>query len=142
MKSAKSLHLSAADTSKYRQVDGTCTWQVNSGEYADLQGSAWDVSTSEILVFYVDRFSQANLLGCGGHLPNRPACIVAAAASRWDTAHELGHVLLTSSYLPVHHADSKNLMYPYSTNSSAIPLLNLDQVAQIKKSSCCLAGAR
>jgi hypothetical protein len=39
-----------------------------------------------------------------------------------DTAHEVGHVLLTSAFKPVHADDPNNLMYPYSSNASRVPM--------------------
>lgn len=140
MKSAKSLHLSEADARRFKRMDGTCEWEITSGEYADLQRLSSDVSSSEIVVFYVDGFD-GDHDGCGGHLRNRPACIVGAATNQWVTAHEVGHVLLTSSFLPVHHASHRNLMNG-SVNGHATPFLNLEQVAQIKRSRCCVVGPR
>jgi len=135
MPTARRLALVARTFGKwFRQIDVQCTWQPSSVEYTELIGSASDVSSSEIVVFYVDRFSEARLLGCGGHLPNRPACIVAAAGTQWTTAHEAGHVLLSSNYLPVHHADEGNLMFAFSINRSTPPWLNIDQVEQMRKS--------
>lgn len=95
------------------------------------------VPSTEIIVYYVDRFGQAGLLGCGGHAAGRPACIVAARASRWDTAHEIGHVLLTSAFSPVHSTDPTNLMFQFSSTSSTTPILTDAQVAQMKASPCC-----
>ena len=136
----QSLSLSAADSSKYKQIDSSCKWKVTRGEMAELQSLGGAVPANDILVYYVDRFANANLLGCGGHAPGRPACVVAAKARRWDTAHELGHVLLTSSYSPVHSPDPHNLMFATSNSSTSIPVLTAKQVAQIKRSPCCRRG--
>ncbi len=136
--SGMSLGLSEEDAEKFRQVDGSCTWDISSGEYFELEQLANSVPSNEIIVYYVEKFGQAGLLGCGGHAKDRPACIVASQASRWDTAHEVGHVLLTSTFSPVHSPDNKNLMFAFSSNSTATPTLTPEQVTQMKKSPCCI----
>ena len=136
--SGMSLNLSNDDAKRFDQVDGSCDWSITAGEFNELQGLGGRAPSTEILVFYVHRFGQAGLLGCGGHAAGRPACIVASAASPWDTAHEVGHVLLTSAFNPVHSTDVKNLMHSFSSNSKATPTLTPAQVAQMKKSPCCV----
>ncbi len=135
--SGMSMGLSDSEAAKFEQIDGSCTWSISGGEYAELQGLGGTVSSRDIVVFYVNRFSSATLLGCGGHMTNRPACIVAAKARRWDTAHEVGHVLLTSSFTPVHSADNNNLMFATSRTANSTPTLTAAQVTQIKASPCC-----
>lgn len=135
--SGMSLGLSDEEARKFEQVDGSCTWSITSGEFAELQQMGGTVPSTEILVFYVNRFSSSTLLGCGGHATGRPACIVAAKGSRWDTAHEVGHVLLTSAFAPVHSPDAKNLMHASSVPATT-PGLTAAQVTQIKKSPCCV----
>lgn len=138
-RSGQSLGLSEAEAKRFEQVDGTCKWKITSGEYRDVQKLGGPVSPTEILVYYVKRFSKAGSLGCGGHIPGHPACIVAASGSRWTTAHEVGHVLLGSSFIPVHSSDTKNLMYKSTPGISAkLPILTNKQVTQIKKSPCCV----
>jgi hypothetical protein len=135
--SGMSLGLSAEEAERFQQVDGSCNWNIDSGEFSELQQLGEAVPLTEILVYYVERFGQEGLLGCGGHAIGRPACIVAAQASRWDTAHEIGHVLLTSAFSPVHSTDPTNLMFQFSSTSSATPILTDAQVAQMKASPCC-----
>lgn len=137
-KSGMSLGLSAEEAEKFKQIDGSCGWVISSGEYKELQELSDTAPSNEILVYYVERFGQANLLGCGGHVPGQPACIVASAASRWDTAHEVGHVLLTSAFSPVHETDVKNLMFQFSSTSNATPTLTDAQIAKMKTSPCCV----
>lgn len=131
------LALSAADAAKFHQIDSACEWVVTGGEMAELQRLGGSAPLTDIIVYYVDRFASATLLGCGGHRPTRYACVVAAQASRWDTAHEIGHVLLTSAYAPVHSPDPANLMYAFSSSSQTTPVLTVNQIAQIKQSPCC-----
>ena len=133
--SGESLNLSAAEAAKFEQVDGTCTWKVTSGEYSELQHMGSPAPSSDIIVYFVDRFSES-INGCGGHLSNRPACIVAKAGTQWCTAHEVGHVLLTSSFAPVHMAPTINLMHSVDIQRS-LPTLTPAQVAKITSSPLC-----
>jgi hypothetical protein len=135
--SGMSLALSSDDAAKFDSIDGECNWTFGNGEYYDLQQLGGQVPSDEILVFYVHRFGKAGLLGCGGHTTGRPACIVASAGSQWDTAHEVGHVLLGSSFSPVHSEDDENLMYKYSRSKATTPGLTDAQLTQMKKSVCC-----
>jgi hypothetical protein len=135
--SGMSLGLPADQAARLENVDGTCNWVITSGEYNEVHRLAGNIPANEILVCYVSRFASGKL-GCGGHAPNKPACIVTAAGSQWTTAHEVGHVLLGSGFSPVHETTTGNLMY---RSSPAItgnpPSLTPAQVAQIKRSSCC-----
>ena len=136
--SGKSLLLDASEEQIFNRIDGECDWAINTGEYNQLHRLGGSVSSTDILVYFVRRFASANLLGCGGHATNRPACTVAANASHWDTAHEIGHVLLTSSFNPVHVGNHRrNLMYPVSSRDFRIKVLTDSQVRQIRLSSCC-----
>ena len=134
----QSLLLSEEETKKYEQIDGSCEWKITSGEYADVQKLGAETSPKGIKVYFVKKFSQANLLGCGGHAPNKPACIVAATSSKWVMAHEVGHVLLTSKFKPVHSSDKKNLMYKSAIPYKSVPILTDKQVEQVKKSPYCV----
>lgn len=137
--SGESLHLSEEQAKKFAKVDGACKWKITTGEYAEVQGLArHGVAWNDIVVYYVGAFSSATLLGCGGHLDGKPACIVAGKASKWDTAHEVGHVLLGPGFTPVHSSDRKNLMHATQATFSPLPVLSPAQVAQIKRSTCCV----
>jgi len=136
--SGKSLLLSESEEQVFNQVDGECNWAINSGEFNQLHRLGGRVPSTDILVYFVRRFASQNLLGCGGHATNRPACTVAANASPWDTAHEIGHVLLTSSFRPVHvSSHRRNLMYPWSSNDRRTKVLTNSQINQIRRSTCC-----
>ena len=130
-----SLNLSEAEAKKFEKIDAQCNWVVSDGEFAELQAIGADIPSSAVGVYYVNRFQDSTLLGCGGHMPNRPACFVAAKAGQWDMAHEVGHVLLTSSYSPVHHASLDNLMHPTAQTYKGLPTLDTAQLAQIRRSS-------
>ena len=75
--------------------------------------------------------------GCGGHAPDRPAATVAQEAWRLDMAHEVGHVLLTSWFSPVHHPHPRNLMNAYPANNDVVKVLTYAQVRQMRTHVCC-----
>ena len=133
-----SLGLASDVASRLSQVDGTCRWTITGGEYAELFRHGSDVPSSDIGVFFIDRFSQA-INGCGGHLTNRPGCIVARAGTKWCTAHEICHVLLGSTFSPVHINDPRNLMHSVDLQRGATPTLTAAQVAQVKLSPLCVS---
>ena len=135
--SGSSLQLSPADAAKFQTIDGSCTWTITSGEYADLQRTGSPAPANDIVVYFVDRFSQS-IHGCGGHLANRPACVVAKAGTQWCTAHEVCHVLLGSSFSPVHMTSTGNLMHSVDIQRT-VPSLTSAQVTRIKASPLCRA---
>ena len=137
--SGVSLGLPPDKAKKYEKVDGACKWKITSGELSEIQNLGGPFPFLEIGVFYVDRFT-SGLLGCGGHADGEPACIVAANASKWDTAHEIGHVLLGSAFRPVHSTDVKNLMHESASTYAKTPILTPTQVTQIKKHPSCMAA--
>lgn len=55
----------------------------------------------------------------------------------YTLAHELGHVLLTSEFSPVHESSNSNIMVNGTHNSPAgsSPTFNAAQITQIKKST-------
>lgn len=133
-----SLGLPSDVARRLDRVDGSCQWSVTGGEYAELLQQGSHIPSSDIGVFFIERFSES-INGCGGHLPNRPGCIVAKAGTKWCTAHEVCHVLLGSSFNPVHVNDPRNLMHPVDIARAATPTLTSAQVEQIKKSPLCVA---
>lgn len=135
--SGESLALSQAEIDKFKQVDGTCNWEITGGEFADLLNKGTPIPSGGIGVFFVEKFSEA-INGCGGHLKNKPACIVAKAGTKFCTAHEVCHVLLTESFNPVHIDINTNLMHSVDLNRVATPTLTPAQVTQIKKSPLCI----
>lgn len=138
-KSGRSLGLSQEEADRLSVVNGSCEWEITTGEFNQVQRLVGGLPSSEILVCYVKEFEES-LLGCGGHAPNQPACIVAAAGSGWTTAHEVGHVLLGKGFSPVHSTDTTNLMYKTTLGiTSNPPKLTPAQVEQIKKSPCCVS---
>lgn len=152
--SGMSLALPEEDQNRLAQIDDECVWDVKSGELLDLQQRGGEVPANEILVFYVKRFvvpgkgcsGPVSIEGCGGHAIGRPACVVTSDAGRWVTAHEIGHVLLSSNFKhaqspdPSHSIDPQNLMARGTiANHSTTPILTVAQILQIKKSPCCVS---
>lgn len=133
--SGMSLMLTEQEEADFAVIDDACTWTITEGEYARLHGMGTPIPNTDIGVFYVRELSDAG--GCGGHMENRPACTVAANVTRWATAHEVGHVLLTSRFNPVHVSSTRNLMMPDVLHFSTTPVLTDRQVAQIRSSPCC-----
>ncbi len=135
--SGMSLGLTADEEAAFNQVDTDCGWVINDGEVNRLHSLGSPAPSTDILVYYVREFNDPTLLGCGGHATNRPACTVASNASRWDTAHEVCHVLLSSAFNPVHTQDTRTLMFPNSGVQPTTPVLTDRQVRQIRSSPCC-----
>ena len=137
--SGSSLGLSEDEATRLASVSGSCEWEITSGDFAEVQRLGGRVPATDIVVYYVNRFANAGLLGCGGHLPGRPACILGSGAAQYSTAHEMGHVMLGSSFNPVHDAAISNLMYAFENRTGDPPSLNAAQITQIKTSPCCIA---
>lgn len=97
-------------------IDGDCKWDQLSDEQRLLQdlGDKQDTHPNDITVYYAPTLRERDggtLQGCAGSLPTRPAVMIAADATDKTTmAHEVGHILLSSSFVPVHDNDSDNLM--------------------------------
>ena len=139
MANGESLRLSAADQALFDQIDQECQWVLDDGEIKRLHGLGTPAPATDILVYFVRAFSDPRMLGCGGHGGGRPACTVAAAGSQWSMAHEVGHVLLGSSFAPVHMGSTRNLMFASTPGITGIPVLTDAQVARIRTSTSCQA---
>src|SRR5262249_42428767 len=116
--SGASLLLSPAETALFDTIDQDCNWSLTTGEYDQLHQLGPPCPATDVKVFFVHQMR--GVLGCGGHAPGRPAATVAQQAWRWDMGHEVGHVLLTSTFMPVHHPHEKNLMNAYPANNTVI----------------------
>lgn len=138
MGSGVCVGLSEADAKKFAELNGSCEWEITTGEYKDLLSTGTNVPQNHIAVFLIDRFEASEgILGCGGHLKGHPACIVAGNANRYDMAHEVAHVLLTSAHTPVHHPSTKNLMHETQAVYPTTPVLDQKQLAKIRSSPLC-----
>jgi hypothetical protein len=137
--SGESLMLSDEETQLFNQIDQECDWDLDAGEFEQVQSLGSRAPNTDVLVFHVSRFADGNVLGCGGHKAGRPACTITASALGWDTAHEVCHVLLGSGFRPVHATDRRNLMHEISRTASSTPQLTEKQIARIRASDQCKA---
>jgi hypothetical protein len=122
-------------------IDTTCEWNKQSDEQNQLfalGGGRSGVAATDIMVYYVNGIKDTSngqaLAGCAGHKPGTPAVVVAATAAKYDMAHEVGHVLLTPSFTPVHHPSSVNLMFLNAVTADP-PGLTEAQVRRIRASA-------
>lgn len=136
MGSGQCLYLNPQQTKLFSTINGSCKWNISSGEVAQLHSMGGGSPANEILVFYVNKFSES-IVGCGGHAPGRPAVTVAAGGTQWTTAHEVAHALLTSSFAPVHSSNRNNLMYSSTAGITGTPILDQAQLQQIRRNPCC-----
>ncbi len=135
--SGESLLLTPAQTARFQRIDSQCIWSITSGEYNELHSLGSPCPANQLKVFYVQSLRN-NLRGCGGHAPGRPAATVAHSGGPWTTAHEVGHVLLTAGFRPVHHPSRNNLMFAPTPVDNEIKILTLAQVRQMRRHRCCL----
>lgn len=140
MTSGMSLLLTDEEQLKLEVVDGKCLWDQVSDDQRLLQslGGRQGVLPNDIMVYFATILQEKKgktLQGCAGHPPNRPAAMIARTAVDPTTmAHEVGHVLLGSSFLPVHTTDSANLMCEAAICTGNPPVLTASQVLTMRKS--------
>ena len=123
---------------RFSVVGQNCEWQMDSGEFAELHKLGTPVPNTDIAVFIVNQFQEADNDGCAGHAARLPACAVTHNCMQWTVAHEVGHVLLTSTFVPVHTVSPRNLMFAGDWTSSP-PTLTEKQIAKIRSSPLCRA---
>ncbi len=135
--SGRSELLSEADREKFKRVDTSCV--IGDDEWSALQKLLNNVPKTDICVFFIGELWDPNekpgsemFLGCGAHRPGAPACVVAANGSKYDMAHEIGHVLGVA-----HLSENNNLMHPTQSSYPKLPKLNSAQVATVRKSWLC-----
>jgi peptidoglycan hydrolase-like protein with peptidoglycan-binding domain len=142
--SGLSMAISDADALRLDASDGTCKWNQASDELKLLNtlGGRQGVGLNDILVFYANRIKQndgSTLNGCAGHEPGKPTVMVAASGSRWTLGHEVGHVLLGSTFVPVHSTDPTNLMFsPTASITADPPGFTPEQATAIRASKFCV----
>lgn len=137
--SGESLGLSQDEENRFNVVAQNCGWTLDSGEFAALQALGTRAPANDVKVFIVNKFQETNVLGCGGHAAGRPACAVTHDSSRWDMAHEVCHVLLTSAFAPVHSGSPRNLMFATSSKGNTPLALTEKQLTKIRSSTLCRA---
>lgn len=133
------LALSEEQAIKLAVIDGQCKWDQNNAEQDDLFELVKGRVGSGISIFIVGGINTDGtntLAGCAGHDPSKPAVVVSATGTMYTLAHELGHVLLTSTFSPVHETVTSNIMIngTHKIPENSFPTFNKTQVTQILKS--------
>lgn len=131
------LALNKIDQVKLAVIDGACKWDQNNNEQDDLHALV-RTSKSHLNVFIVGgiKTSKGSLAGCGGHAPNKPAAVVSGTlGTNFTLAHEIGHVLLTAAYSPVHDNSPSNIMVSgtWRIPAGSSPDFDATQITQIMK---------
>lgn len=135
--SGRSEQLSEADRKKFNRVDTSCV--AGKDEWQALQKLLNDVPSTDICVFLVrglwdpkETPGREAFLGCGAYRPGSPSCAVASNASKYDMAHEVGHVLGLK-----HDNTNGNLMHPTQASYPKLPVLQPPQLSTVLKSNLC-----
>ena len=140
-----SIGITDDDQLRLDASDGTCKWDQASDEMKLLTilGGRAGVGPTDVVVLYANKIKQndgSTLNGCAGHEPGKPTVVVAASGSRWTLGHELGHVLLGPSFVPVHATDPTNVMFsPTASITANPPGFTADQAKIIRASKFCVA---
>ncbi|WP_395701370.1 peptidoglycan-binding protein [Aquabacterium sp.] len=140
--SGQSVGLKANEQLALTVVDGDCQWDQVSDEQRLLEtsGSKQFVGPNDVTVYFATVLREKNgktLQGCAGHPPSQPAVMIASTAvDKTTMAHEVCHVLLGSSFAPVHVNEDANLMCaaPVCTGNPAF--LGVAQLNRIFASKC------
>ena len=135
--SGQSLGLSPDQEARFTVVRQNCEWVMDRGEFAELHKLGTPVPSTDIAVFIVNEFQEHGNDGCAGHAAGLPACAVTHNCMQWTVAHEVGHVLLTSSFAPVHTQSPRNLMFAGNWAAPGPPTLTERQLAKIRSSPLC-----
>ena len=137
-KSGESVQMSVEEMKKFKRVNTSCLAKAD--EWQTLQKALVNVPKSDICVVFVgslwdstEKPGDEMFLGCGAYRPGSPACAIAANASEYDMAHEIGHVLGLS-----HDNSTGNLMHPTQDTYPKLPVLTKTQVEKILKSPLCV----
>jgi hypothetical protein len=106
------MALDAEQQVRLAVIDGSCEWDQNNSEQAELH-TLVSAPPGQVSVFIVGGIQQDTgpLAGCAGHAPTTPAAVVSGSVgTKFTLAHEVGHILLTSGYSPVHESVNTNIM--------------------------------
>lgn len=138
--SGQSVSLTPGEQLTLNVVDGDCKWDQVSDEQKLLEnsGSSQGVGPNDIVVYFATTLRETDggtLQGCAGHAPTRPAVMIAATAiDKTTMAHEVCHVLLGSSFAPVHLSEDANLMCAAPVCTGKPAYLNVAQLNRIFQS--------
>lgn len=130
--------LSAAADVELAVIDGACKWDQFNTEQTDLYAMG-QPGPNGVTVFIVGGIRQpdgSTLSGCAGHAVGKPSAVVSASGTVYTMAHEVGHVLLGSTFTPVHTTDNSNVMVngTFHIAAGTTPSFSAAQRAQILKS--------
>jgi peptidoglycan hydrolase-like protein with peptidoglycan-binding domain len=137
MVSGESVGLAPGEQLALNVVDGDCKWDQVSDEQKLLEnsGSNQVVGVNDIVVYFATVLREKNgntLQGCAGHAPTRPAVMIAASAiDKTTMAHEVCHVLLGSSFVPVHVDEDANLMCNAAVCTGNPAFLSVNQLNRV-----------
>lgn len=141
--SSESVRMNLPSLGKLAVVDTLCDWGRSSGDQAELYRRFGVQDLSAITAFLVQGIAQTatkEVNGCAGHAPHQPAVFLGRDASAWTLAHEVGHVLLSSQFEPVHSPSNRNIMYLFPEHiGTENPEFTTQQVSQMRKSPYALA---
>jgi hypothetical protein len=139
--SGQCLDLTRQQAEKFETIDGQCNWDIESGEFAELQKLGMPVPHNDVRVYVVNDIGMPHVEGCGGHAPGQPALTIIASSYRWSLPHEIGHVLLTQHFPERHWPHPENLirLAGHSNNPTPIPVLSDRQVLAMRDSPYCRA---
>ena len=137
--SALSVALKPDEIDRYNLVNTECNYHTPPREQSELFARAGMSELSGgISVFFVKAIltSDGVANGCAVHPPHRPLLLIGTKTTPWTLAHETGHVLLGSTWLPAHTFEANNLMYAFSYrfNANDEPTLNEFQLVQMRNS--------
>ncbi len=94
---------------------GSCTLGSTTTEQNQLFSNRNNAAANDVVVYFV-RSTVPPFNGCATHPSGRPGAVVAATASQWTLAHEVGHVLGLR-----HVNDNNRLMTGNGTNNITNP---------------------
>lgn len=133
-----STRLNPADYFKFTFIRTDCQWGQESRVQSDLFSQMAASDYQGILVVFVFAIDTptGELEGCAGHSPHRAAVVVRSASPPWALAHEIGHVLLGPSFVPVHSTAAGNIMGTEAAilSSSQLPRFDFAQLEQVRRS--------
>jgi hypothetical protein len=107
---------------------GSCRRGSVTAEQRQLFQNRNNLGRTDIAVYFVQATTPA-FNGCAAHPSGTPACVVAAGATRWTMAHEVGHVLSLE-----HVDDNDRLMTRNGTSNITNPPPDL-VISEAKKMS-------
>lgn len=135
----QSIALDSAAYSRLAVVSTVCQWNQESAEQSELfsRVGASAFQQGITVVFLRDIMTPNGWVnGCASHAPHRAAVLVSAASSPWTLAHEVGHVLLGPSFMPLHSTSRQNVMFAPTADlhPSQPPTFDKSQQVQILRS--------